>query len=151
MAATIILKHGTTAGYAAAEANGRIYDDGELLVEIMEDGNIRWKQGDGINPYSKLKVVYDYAKVTEAEQKGILAAESADKAAVSLQNAQAVETAVKNDLQSVTEVKVEVAALKSATDETLEQCKGYAGAASFAFGPDSDGNFSFFINEDDPE
>ena len=94
MAATIILKHGTTAGYAAAEANGRIYDDGELLVEIMENGNIRWKQGDGINPYSKLKVVYDYAKVTEAEQKGILAAESADKAAVSLQNAQAVETAV---------------------------------------------------------
>ena len=135
MAATIILKHGTTAGYAAAEANGRIYDDGELLVEIMENGNIRWKQGDGINPYSK----------------GILAAESADKAAVSLQNAQAVETAVKNDLQSVTEVKVEVAALKSAADETLEQCKGYAGAASFAFGPDSDGNFSFFINEDDPE
>lgn len=76
---------------------------------------------------------------------------NADKTAVSLQNAKAAEAAVKNDLQSVAEAKVEIYAIKSATDETLEQCKGYACAASFAFGPDSDGNFSFFVNEDDPE
>lgn len=76
-------------------------------------------------------------------------ADNADKAAVSLQNAKAAEAAVKNDLQSVTAVKVEVAALKSAADATLEQCKGYAGAATFAFGPDADGKFSFFINTED--
>lgn len=74
---------------------------------------------------------------------------NADKTAVSLQNAKAAEAAVKNDLKSVTEVKVEIAALKSAADATLEQCKGYAGAATFAFGPDADGRFSFFINTEE--
>lgn len=122
MAATIIPRHGTTAGYETAEKNGKIYDDGELLVEEMTDGNLRMKQGDGVNPYSKLKVVYDYAKVKQAEEQGILAAENAQKAALSYQNSLAVQAAVKNDLQTVTEVKVEVAAIKAAADKTLEQC-----------------------------
>lgn len=103
MAATIIPRHGTTAGYETAEKNGKIYDDGELLVEEMTDGNLRMKQGDGVNPYSKLKVVYDYAKVKQAEEQGILAAENAQKAALSYQNSLAVQAAVKNDLQTVTE------------------------------------------------
>lgn len=95
MAATIIPRHGTTAGYETAEKNGKIYDDGELLVEEMTDGNLRMKQGDGVNPYSKLKVVYDYAKVKQAEEQGILAAENAQKAALSYQNSLAVQAAVK--------------------------------------------------------
>lgn len=149
MASTIIPRHGTTAGYETAEKNGKIYDDGELLVEEMTDGNLRMKQGDGVNPYSKLKVVYDYAKVKQAEEQGILAAENAQKAALSYQNSLAVQAAVKNDLQTVTEVKVEVAAIKAAADKTLEQCMGYAGAATFAFGADENGEFSFFLNEDE--
>ena len=132
MAATIIPRHGTTAGYETAEKNGKIYDDGELLVEEMTDGNLRMKQGDGVNPYSKLKVVYDYAKVKQAEEQGILAAENAQKAALSYQNSLA-----------------EVAAIKAAADKTLEQCMGYAGAATFAFGADENGEFSFFLNEDE--
>lgn len=136
-------------GYETAEKNGKIYDDGELLVEEMTDGNLRMKQGDGVNPYSKLKVVYDYAKVKQAEEQGVLAAENAQKAALSYQNSLAVQAAVKNDLQTVTEVKVEVAAIKAAADKTLEQCMGYAGAATFAFGADENGEFSFFLNEDE--
>lgn len=148
MAATIIPRHGTTAGYETAEKNGKIYDDGELLVEEMADGNLRMKQGDGVNPYSKLKVVYDYAKVKQAEEQGCWLPRTL-KGGSQLPKFAGGTSRRKNDLQTVTEVKVEVAAIKAAADKTLEQCMGYAGAATFAFGADENGEFSFFLNEDE--
>lgn len=59
-------------------------------------------------------------------------------------------TAAHDDLQSVTEVKIGLTALKTQTEETcqkaVEECRGYAGAATYAFGPDENGVFSFFLN-----
>ena len=59
-------------------------------------------------------------------------------------------SAAHDDLQSVTEVKIGLTALKTQTEETcqkaVEECRGYAGAATYAFGPDENGVFSFFLN-----
>ena len=79
------------------------------------------------------------------------ASESANKAAESQKNAEAARTAAHDDLQSVTEVKIGLTALKTQTEETcqkaVEECRGYAGAATYAFGPDENGVFSFFLNQ----
>jgi hypothetical protein len=56
MAVTVIPRHGTTEQYAQAEANGKIYEKYELLLEETATG-LALKVGDGVNPYSKLKVL----------------------------------------------------------------------------------------------
>ena len=63
MAVTTIPRHGTTAQYAQAEANGKIYETFELLLEETASG-LTLKVGDGVNPYSKLKVL---AKTEDSE------------------------------------------------------------------------------------
>ena len=63
MAGTAIPRHGTTAQYAQAEANGKIYEKFELLLEETASG-LHLKVGDGVNPYSKLKVL---AKTEDSE------------------------------------------------------------------------------------
>lgn len=130
--------------YMTSEVDDAINENVQKMLQIMAT----------IDEYSKVaheSAEKAYKCAESAEDSKNDASASAGKAAVSSQNAKAAESSVKNDLQSVAEAKIEICAIKSATEETLEQCKGYAGAASFAFGPDSDGNFSFFINEDDTE
>ena len=56
MAVTAIPRHGTTAQYAQAEANGKIYEKFELLLEETASG-LTLKVGDGVNPYSKIMVL----------------------------------------------------------------------------------------------
>lgn len=56
MAVTVIPRHGTTAQYAQAEADGKIYEKYELLLEETANG-LALRIGDGVNPFSKLKVL----------------------------------------------------------------------------------------------
>lgn len=107
-----------------------------------------------------MKQILDEAKVSaettanneqNASASASRASESAKKAAESQKNAEAARTAAHDDLQSVTEVKIGLTALKTQTEETcqkaVEECRGYAGAATYAFGPDENGVFSFFLNQ----
>lgn len=48
---------------------------------------------------------------------------------------------------SATEVKV--TALANAAKVSAQEAAGYAGAATYALGPDENGNLSFFMNEEE--
>lgn len=133
MAATFIPKHGTTAGYAAAEVNGRVYDDGELLVETTESGKTRMKQGDGVSPYSKLPVIYDQEVMEGTYDKANEALNSANKAAESLVNVTAQAKLVSADLQNSQAAKLDAEAAREKAEEAAQLCAGYVGDTKIGF------------------
>lgn len=91
---------------------------------------------------------------TESASQAAESAAAASKAEqASSANASAAAASERASRDSATEaIRAEGAALdyKEQAQAFANQAAGYAGAATFAFGPDADGRFSFFIKEPDP-
>ena len=51
------------------------------------------------------------------------------------------------DLQATNTAKQDALAAQAAAEAAALQAQGYAGAATYAFGYDSDGKFTFFFND----
>lgn len=79
---TFLPKTDTKSNFITAENNGRIYDDGELLVvkDDTNDNKIIFKQGDGKTKFSELPDLYNQATMEDAIQSAKDAAKSESNA-----------------------------------------------------------------------
>ena len=80
-----------------------------------------------------------------AVAKGQATAEAQKQAQVAKNYANAASAAAEES--NATEVRVKV--LAETADKAALQAAGYAGAATYALGPDENGLFSFFMNEEE--
>ena len=89
------------------------------------------------------------AKSAEAAKNCALAASNSERLASESQSAAAASAAVsKNNASNALASEANTLGYLNKTRELVNQAAGYAGSATFAFGPDADGVFSFFMREE---
>lgn len=63
--ATIRVKKDTTANWIASE---RVLDDGELGIEVTEEGHRVIRVGDGVTPFMQLPIAIDIEAINEIKE-----------------------------------------------------------------------------------